>query len=69
MATVVLVVLSAYGALSLLWLALGALLCPVGGGQGVRLQLRLSGSGAEVEHTLRGLRWLMSAGLLAGRLK
>ncbi|MCD8007844.1 MAG: hypothetical protein LUF68_02735, partial [Clostridiales bacterium] len=64
MTTVILAALAAVGLGAVLWLLLGACLMPVGAEDTLRVCLLASGAGAEVEHTLRGLKWLQTAGLL-----
>ncbi|MCD8145922.1 MAG: hypothetical protein LUD84_01370 [Clostridiales bacterium] len=64
MTTVILAALAAVGLGAVLWLLLGVCLMPVGTEGTLRVCLLASGAGAEVEHTLRGLKWLRTAGLL-----
>ncbi|MCD7822221.1 MAG: hypothetical protein LUG44_01620 [Clostridiales bacterium] len=64
MTTVILAALAAVGLAAVLWLLLGACLVPTGTEDTLRVCLLASGAGAEVEHTLRGLKWLRTAGLL-----
>ncbi|MCD8141838.1 MAG: hypothetical protein LUD83_00945 [Clostridiales bacterium] len=64
MTTVILAALAAVGLGAVLWLLLGACLMPVGAEDTLRVCLLASDEGAEVEHTLRGLKWLRTAGLL-----
>lgn len=63
--TAAIALLAAFGLAALLWLFLGHLLLPVGWRRPVRVQVE---PGPELEQTLRGLRWLNTAGLLEARV-
>jgi hypothetical protein len=68
MTAVVLAVLAAVGLGAIFWLVYGAFLIPVGTMGTVRIYLLASGTGEEVEQTLKGLWWLRSSCLLAGKV-
>ena len=68
MLTVLQSLLTALGALTLVWLLLGLFLCPLGADGSVSVTIRLHGDAAGLEHSLRALRWLRESGLLAARL-
>ncbi len=68
MLTVILSALAALGALTLVWLTLGALLCPAGWAAPVLVTLPLHGEAEGLEQTLRALRWLRGTGLLEAEL-
>lgn len=65
MLTILVAALAALGLFSLLWLAFGRLLLPAGE---VHILLPVAGDGGDLEHTLKGLRWLRAAGLLSARI-
>ena len=58
------ILLAAFGLVSLCWLALGALLLP--GRCDARLTVSARGCGEGLEQTVRGLLWLRRTGLLRG---
>ena len=62
--------LAAAGALVLCWLLRGVLLTPVRGGknQELTMRLRVTGPAPELEYTVDGLLWLLSDGVLTGRI-
>ena len=68
MLTVFCALLTALGALTLVWLLLGLFLCPLGGDGTVSVTLRLRGDATGLEHSLRCLRWLRESGLLAAQV-
>lgn len=68
MTTVILAVLATIGLAALLWLIFGTFLMPAGTPGTMRIYLLASGEADDVEHTLRGLKWLRNAGLLAGKV-
>ena len=65
MLTILLAALAALGLFALLWLVLGRLLFPA---PIVHILLPVSGDGDELEHTLKGLRWLRASGLLTAHI-
>lgn len=68
MLTVLQSLLTALGALTLVWLLLGLFLCPLGADGSVSVTIRLYGDAAGLEHSLRALRWLRESGLLAAQV-
>ena len=60
------ILLAAFGLVSLGWLALGALLLPVG--RGARVTVPAQGGGEGLEQTVRGLLWLRRTGLWRGEI-
>ena len=58
------ILLAAFGLVSLVWLALGALLLP--GRCAVRLVIPARGGGEGLEQTVKGLLWLRNTGLWRG---
>ena len=60
------VLLAAFGLVSLIWLALGALLLP--GRCDVRLTVPARGGGEGLEQTVKALLWLRRSGLWWGEL-
>ena len=61
MTAILLAALAAVGLFTLLWLGLGRLLIPT---HSVHLLLPVKGDGGDLEHNLKGLHWLHTAGLL-----
>lgn len=68
MLTVFCALLTALGALTVIWLVLGLFLCPLGSDGSVSVTIRLHGDAAGLEHSLRALRWLRGSGLLAAQV-
>lgn len=68
MLTVFSALLTALGALALLWAALGLFLCPLGTAGDVTVTLHLRGDADTLEHSLHVLHWLHSSGLLEAEL-
>ena len=65
MTAILLAALAAVGLFTLLWLGLGRLLIPT---HSVHLLLPVKGDGGDLEHNLKGLHWLHTAGLLDAQI-
>lgn len=65
MTAILLASLAAVGLFTLLWLGLGRLLLPT---HGVHLLVPVKGDGGDLEHHLKGLRWLHATGLLDAQI-
>ena len=64
MSAILLAALAALGLFSLLWLGFGRLLIPAAG---IHILVPVHGDGGDLEHNLKGLRWLCATGLLDAR--
>lgn len=65
MSAILLAALAALGLFSLLWLGFGRLLIPAAG---IHILVPVHGDGSDLEHSLKGLRWLCATGLLDARI-
>lgn len=65
MTAILLASLAAVGLFTLLWLGLGRLLIPT---HSIHLLLPVKGDGGDLEHNLKGLRWLHATGLLDAQI-
>lgn len=65
MTAILLASLSAVGLFTLLWLGLGRLLLPT---RSIHIIVPVQGDGSDLEHNLKGLRWLRATGLLNARI-
>lgn len=65
MSAILLAALAALGLFSLLWLGFGRLLIPAAG---IHILVPVHGDGGDLEHNLKGLRWLCATGLLDARI-
>lgn len=61
MSAILVAALAAVGLFALLWLGFGRLLIPAAG---IHILIPVQGDGNDLEHTLKGLRWLCATGLL-----
>lgn len=63
------ILLAAFGLVCILWLLYGHMVLPVGRGSAQTTALVLAaGEGADLEHTVTGLRWLRRCGLWRGTI-
>ncbi len=65
MSAILLAALAAVGLFTLLWLGFGRLLVPAAG---LHILVPVQGDGNDLEHNLKGLRWLCTTGLLDARI-
>lgn len=65
MSSILLAALAAVGLFTLLWLVFGRLLIPA---DGMHILIPIQGDGNNLEHNLKGLRWLRATGLLDARI-